>query len=124
MDILLIHSRLANTGILYSAAVGLWALYLAFRRRGLDSNFWGALVINEIVFIVEAALGVTMWAQGLRPARVIHILYGVVAVITIPAAFAFTRGQATRREAMLYGFICLFLAGIAIRAATTAALTG
>jgi heme A synthase len=121
MSLLLIHSRLANTGMLYSAAVGLWALYLAFRKRDLDPNFWGALAINEIIFIVEALLGVTMWAQGLRPDRVVHLLYGVLAVITIPAAFAFTRGKGTRREAAIYGLICLFLAGVAIRAATTAA---
>ncbi|MEK7328795.1 MAG: hypothetical protein AAB217_26420 [Chloroflexota bacterium] len=120
MSILSIHDRLADTGMYYSAIVGLWALYLAFRKRDLDSNFWGALVINEIIFIAEATLGVTMWAQGLRPARIVHLLYGVLAVITIPAAFAFTKGRATNREAALYGLICLFLAGVAIRAATTA----
>ncbi|MBI3244373.1 MAG: hypothetical protein HYZ49_19000 [Chloroflexi bacterium] len=122
MSLLLIHSRLATTGMLYSAAVGLWALYLAFRKRDLDANFWGALAINEIIFIVEAVLGVTMWAQGLRPGRLIHILYGIVAIITIPSAFAFTRGRGTRREALIYGALCLFLAGVAIRAATTAGL--
>ncbi|HLB50452.1 MAG TPA: hypothetical protein VJL59_25805 [Anaerolineales bacterium] len=120
MPLPLIHSRIFITGTVYSAIVGLWALYVGIRNRNLDSNFWGALVINEIIFIAQGVLGVLMVIEGLRPGRDVHYLYGVLGIITIPAAFAFTHGRDTRREAFIYAAVCLFLAGVAIRAATTA----
>lgn len=119
MTLPFIHERLATVGLIYSLAVGAWALYLAFTKRDLSSGFWGALVINELVFIAQTVVGTMMWIEGLRPGRPVHLLYGVLSVIVLPSAFAFTKGQATRREAATYGLICLFLAGVAIRAATT-----
>ncbi|MEK7276220.1 MAG: hypothetical protein AAB427_02620, partial [Chloroflexota bacterium] len=119
MTLTFVHERLANVGLIYSLAVGAWALYLAFTKRGLTSSFWGALVINELIFIAQGVVGATMWIEGLRPARGVHILYGILSVIVLPSAFAFTKGGATRREAATYGLICLFLAGVALRAATT-----
>lgn len=124
MPLPLIHARLFTTAAAYSAIVGLWALFIALRNRSLDSNFWGALAINEIIFVVQDIIGLLMVFQGLRPARDVHYLYGVLGVIIIPSAFAFMRGRDTRREAFIYGAVCLFLAGVAIRASTTAAYGG
>lgn len=121
MTFTFIHERLFTVGTIYSLAVGVWALYLAFTKRDLNSSFWGALVINEFIFIAQGIVGASMWIDGLRPARSVHLLYGVLSVIVLPSAFAFTKGGATRREAATYGLICLFLAGVAIRAAATGA---
>jgi len=43
-----------------------------------------------------------------------------VAAITLPAYYAYSKGQDDRRAAFTYGLICLFLVGIVLRAATTA----
>lgn len=120
MPLALIHSRLALTAVIYSAVVGLWALFIYFRKRDIDSNFWGALVINELIFVAQAVFGVILIIEGLRPGRTVHYLYGALGLITLPSAFAFTRGRSTFREALIYGVICLFLAGVAIRAIGTA----
>lgn len=119
MPLLVIHDRLWITAIIYSTVMGCWAFLLAFQRRDLDSNFWGALVIDEIIFVVQAVLGAVLLFQDSQPARWVHYLYVVVGVITIPAAFAFTKGRGTRREASVYGILFLFLAGIAVRVITT-----
>lgn len=119
MSLLAIHDRLWITAIIYSIAMGCWAFFLAFQRRDLDSNFWGALVINEIIYIVQAVLGGYFLFQDSQPARWVHYLYVVVGVITIPAAFAFTKGRGTRREASVYGILLWFLAGIAVRVIMT-----
>jgi hypothetical protein len=116
-----IHTRLYLACILYSAACGVWAFYLAIRGREIGSNFLGTLVINEILFIAAGVLDVLLLANsGIAPARPpVHLLYTATGVLTLPAAYAFTGGRTTSREAGVYGAVCLFLAGIAIRAIIT-----
>lgn len=116
-----VHFRLYVACLIYSVAVGGWAFYLSYKNRDLDSNFWGALVINEILFVAVGLLDVVLYFNGTivpeRPA--VHFLYTATGLLTIPAAYTFTKQRATAREAGIYGAVCLFLAGIAIRAIIT-----
>ncbi len=116
-----VHFRLYVACLIYSLAVGGWAFYLSYKNRELDSNFWGAIAINEILFVVVAVLDVVLFINGsIVPDRpVVHFLYTATGLLTIPAAYTFTHGRNTAREAGIYGAVCLFLAGIAIRAIIT-----
>jgi hypothetical protein len=118
--ILIIHKNLQVTMMLFMIAIGVWGCGLFASRKAIGGDFWGALVIGEGLIIIQALLGIALYAGGLRPARdVFHILYGIVAVISIPGAFAFTRGRDNRYEALIYGLIGFFLMGISLRAKTT-----
>jgi heme A synthase len=120
MGLALIHGRLANTVLLYALILGVWAFWRFFRRQGIDSSFWGALVIAEILILVQGGMGVALWFLSLRPDQgAVHILYGVVSAISLPAVFIFTRGRDERREMGLYGGVLLFLVGISLRAIAT-----
>jgi heme A synthase len=70
--------------------------------------------------VVEGLIGMVLVLMGLRPGRIIHFLYGVTIVLTIPAVFAFSRGRNTSRESLFYGMAMLFIAGLADRATSTA----
>jgi hypothetical protein len=120
-----LHSGFSNAIVLYSLALGLWALYSAWRRNGLSGSYWGALVLGEGLMIVQAVVGVLMWLQGSGPGQWVHILYGVLALIVWPGAYAFMYRRDVpqldpRRQAVLFGLIGLFLAGVGLRAITTA----
>ena len=116
-----VHATLANACLLFSLIIAGYGFLLYFRRRGIDSNFWGTLAAGELLFVAQGVLGIILFAGGLRPARtLVHILYGIVLVITIPGTYAVTRGRDTRREVLIYAIIGLFLAGIALRAMFTA----
>jgi len=120
MSITFIHGRLANTVILYCLALSLWAFWRFFRKQKVDSSYWGALVIGEILILIQGALGAYMWLfTALRPARGLHLLYGIVSFLTSPAVYAFTRGRDDRRDMLIYGASMLFLFGISLRALTT-----
>jgi heme A synthase len=115
-----IHARLANTVLLYSLVLGIWGLIRFFRKQPIDSSFWGALVLAEGLILVQGILGVILWSLGLRPSRgAVHILYGVVSVLSLPAVYVYTKGRDNRREMLLYGVVLLFLVAIAIRAMAT-----
>jgi len=114
-----IHSRLAIAMLLFSAVAGIWGLALHFLRRKIDGNFWGVLASGELLFVAQAVLGLVMYLQGDRPARTIHLLYGAVAALALPAVYAFTGGRDDRRAALTYGLVMLFLFGISLRAMGT-----
>jgi hypothetical protein len=119
-----IHARLGNTAMYYMIIMAVWGLWRYFRKQGLDSNYWGALVIGEILIVIQGLLGGYLWLSGLRPGRGIHILYGIAAALVIPGVYAFTQGDDRRRVMLIYGISLLFLVGLIIRAVSTALVAG
>ena len=114
-----IHGRLANTALLYMLLVSLWAFYRFFRRQSVDTSFWGALAIAEILLVVQLLLGIYLWTQGLRPPRTIHVLYGFLIPVMIPGAYLYTRGRAGRPEILVYGTTTIITVGLIFRAIFT-----
>jgi hypothetical protein len=114
------HDRLSNTVLLYLIIMAVWGFWRYIRKQGVSPNYWGALVIAEIVILVQGAAGALMWlTSALRPGRSIHLLYGIVIAMSLPAAFLFTRGREARRDVLIYSAVLLFLVGIAIRSIVT-----
>lgn len=119
MSLVGIHGRLANTAVLFTLVVGLWALFNYIRRQGLSSSYWGTLVIGELLLAAQGLVGVVMFAAGGRPPRLIHFLYGVLVLLVWPGVYVYTEGRGTRREALIYGLASLFLCGLALRSIGT-----
>ncbi len=120
MTALEIHGRLANTALLYSVILALWGLWRFIRGQNMDGNFWGAVVIAELLFICQVSLGLYMAFSGAgKPAGYEHILYGIVSVLVLPGIFFFTRGDDKKRAVLIYAVGFLFLVGIVIRAIMT-----
>lgn len=118
-----IHARLGNTALFYVIILGLWGLWRFFRRQGLDSSYWGALLIAEILIVALGGLGAYIWFSGLRPERSVHILYGIISALVIPGVFGYTRGEQERRDVLIYGLSLLILGGLLLRAITTAGMS-
>lgn len=110
--------------LIYSVLMGLWGVFNAFRRMPPDGNYNGALSIAVGLFVLEGVVGMLLVLLGLKPARIIHFLYGVTIMLTIPAIFAFSRGRNTSRESLFYGVGMLFIAGLVERATETATVVG
>ena len=114
-----VHGRLALTAILYAAAMGAWAAWSYFRGQGVNSNYWGALVIGEIVMIGQGVLGIILVVTGHLPGDIIHFLYGVLVALSWPGVYVYTHARAGRSEAAIYAIISFFIFGLAVRAIMT-----
>ncbi len=118
----LLHGRLAVTAAFYALIVALWALGLALRGRGLDGNYLGAVVIGELLLVLQALLGLFLMLRGGGLERAwLHLLYGALATLIWPFLFTYTRNQPGRRESILFAAGSLFLWGLLLRAAETGA---
>lgn len=121
--IAILHARLLFTILLFFGALTLWAFVSYLRGQPISGNFFGSLAIGELLMVAQFILGVILLIGGRQPFReAIHILYGIVAVMMVPGAFAYTRGRDSRFEYLIYAAVCLFLCGIALRALETGRL--
>jgi hypothetical protein len=114
-----IHGRLAQTTLFFALAMGLWAAWSYFRKEGVNSSYWGALIIGEILMIGQGVLGGLMVVGGKLPADLIHFLYGVLVTLGWPAVYIYTSARATRNEAAFYALVAFFIFGLGIRALMT-----
>ena len=109
----IIHARLANTALLYFGILFIWGLWQYFRKEELSSSYWGALVIGEILLLAQGALGAFLYTIGLQASRGgMHILYGIVGALGIPAVYVFTKGRNDRNVVLVYAttaFLCAIL---------------
>ncbi len=120
MSLTQVHGAVANSALLFMLVCSVWALLTAARGTSLSGSFWGALVIGEGLLVVQGLIGAILWLEGRRPVRGgMHLLYGVLCVIALPAAFAYLRGREGRREALLFALAVLFTFGLIARAITT-----
>lgn len=118
--IALLHGRLQLTISGLLVALMLWGLICAARGhvgRGYIAGLW----VAQLLLLAQGALGLLLLAGGAGLAGMaLHIIYGVVAALVIPAALAYNRGRASRWEALILAAACLFLLGVVIRAFETA----
>ena len=117
-----LHGVISNTAVLFYLLLGVWGLIRAFRKNGVDSSYLGALVIGELIFVVQAALGIILAIGGGTPGRgIVHYIYGAFALVALPGLFAYMRGDDSNQAQWYYALLTLFLFGVATRAITTGA---
>jgi len=115
----LLHGRFGTVLILYMLVLGVWAVVNYFRGVGVSGGYRGALIIGEVVAILQFGFGVVLVLLGFQPASSMHFLYGILYPLIIPFVYTYARAQPDRRAMMLYGLATLFLFGLAIRAMAT-----
>ncbi len=124
---LTLHVILTNTYTLFTLALGLWALFFAFRNRNLDGSYWGALAIQSLLAVVIFAITVLLTLGGNPPRRWVYWLYIIYFMIVLPSTYALLRGRDDRTAALIFAGVCIFtfLAnGIRAESVFTTALTG
>jgi hypothetical protein len=111
----LFHDRLATTIILFFVVAGVWGLFEYARGGQLGGNIAGALIIGQVLVVIQGALGMVLFLWGDRPDDMVHLLYGFTAALVLPFAWSYMRDRAPRQGLLIYSLIALFVVGLAIR---------
>ena len=119
--VLWLHNRVGNAAPLFMILIGILSLINYIRGQGLDSNMLGAIIVGEIMVIVQASLGIIILLFGLWPANwAIHFLYGSLSVLFFPGLWVYTHGATDRRSSLVWALGGLFMMGLTLRAIGTA----
>ena len=115
--ILRLHANLLFTILLVFGILAFWALMLGLLRRPVGQGLLSGMAIGMLLVLAECILGAMMIVQGLRPIRVeMHILYGIIALLTVPIAHSSARNREPRSQGLIYAFACMFVCVIVLRA--------
>jgi hypothetical protein len=117
--VLNLHQVLSNTTWLFFLLIGVWGMYRAIRGYGVDGSYLGAMAVGEILFIVQALLGIILLFGSASPGRGVHFLYGAFAIVAMPGLFAYLRGDDSNNAQWAYAIMTLFLFGVALRSIGT-----
>lgn len=120
MSLIFIHNRLSLSILLYVIILFCWGFWGYIRKNGVNSNYWGALIILEILILGQGALGTALYLMGLQPERGgMHVLYGIVGSLGIPVALLITKGRNDRQTLLVYATVLLLIAVIFMRSIVT-----
>ncbi|MGE3798210.1 MAG: hypothetical protein AB7G88_10225 [Thermomicrobiales bacterium] len=85
----------------------------------LEGSISGALVIGQLLIMVQGAFGLALYIKGPRPDDPVHILYGITAAMVMPFVYTYARDRHPRQSLVVFSLIALFIGGLAIRGMTT-----
>ncbi len=109
------HANWFYVAVGTTGVVGLWGVALAVMKRSPGRWFGWARSAAIGAMLVQIAAGAVLWQQGHRPDDGFHVFYGLVIAFTLTFAYVY-RAQLSRKPALGYGLLLLFVMGLGIRA--------
>jgi hypothetical protein len=99
--LLSVHRVSANALVAFSVVLGLWGTYGYFRHAQVSGGFRSSYLIMAGLTAVQGLAGLAVFALGHPPSRILHVVYGIFAVIFLPGAYLYAQGGSKRREAVI-----------------------
>jgi hypothetical protein len=99
--LLSVHRVSANALVAFSVVLGVWGAYGYFRHAQVSGGFRSSYLIMAGLTAFQGLAGLAVFALGHPPGRILHVVYGIFAVIFLPGAYLYAHGGTKRREAVI-----------------------
>jgi hypothetical protein len=96
-----LHGYAARALLIYAVVLGIWGAYRYFRDQELGGGFRASFLIMAGLTAVQGLLGLATFIFGARPTELLHVVYGIFAVIFLPGTYLYAQGGTRRREAVI-----------------------
>jgi heme A synthase len=97
-----IHRLGANALLIFAVVLGVWGTYQYFRHSAVPGGFRSSYLIMAGLTAVQGLFGLAAFALGGRPeGQLLHLVYGIFAVLFLPGAYLYAHGGNHRREALI-----------------------
>jgi hypothetical protein len=110
-----VHGAWAYAAVTATGLVGAWGLGLAVAKRQPGRIFRLSVGFAVAVMVMQVAFGLVLLQQGEEPGDDFHVFYGVVILFVFAFAYIF-RAQISRRPAVVWGILLLFVMDLGLRA--------
>ena len=98
---LAVHRVSATALVVFSVLLGVWGAYGYFRHAQVSGGFRSSYLIMAGLTAFQGLFGLGLLATGHPPARILHVVYGIFAVLFLPGAYVYAHGGSKRREAVV-----------------------
>jgi heme A synthase len=115
-----IHGYLATVLLIFAVLLALWGTYHYFRNQRVSGGFRSSYLIMTGVTVLQGLLGLGALLTGGSPREgILHMVYGVFAVLFLPGAYLYSHGGNVRRETLVLAGACWIVAIAYFRGAAT-----
>ncbi len=96
-----LHTFGAQALVAFAVLLGIWGAYGYFRNAQVSGGFRSSYLIMAVLTAVQGLFGLVLLVTGHAPARLLHVVYGIFAVLFLPGAYLWAHGGSKRREAII-----------------------
>jgi hypothetical protein len=100
-SLVFLHTLGARALVAFAVVLGIWGAYGYFRHAQVSGGFRSSYLIMAGLTAVQGLAGLVLLATGHPPARLLHVVYGIFAVLFLPGAYLYAHGGSKRREAVI-----------------------
>lgn len=100
-SLLLVHRVSAQALVAFSVLLGVWGAYGYFRHAQVSGGFRSSYLLMAGLTAFQGLFGLALFATGHPPGRILHVVYGIFAVLFLPGAYLYAHGGSKRREAVI-----------------------
>jgi hypothetical protein len=101
-----LHGYGARVLLLWSLVLGVWGTIQYFRNRRIGGGFQASFLMLAGLTALQGLIGVLTLAFGTQPRTLLHVVYGIFAVVFLPGAYLYSRSGAQRRESVVLAGAC------------------
>ncbi len=96
-----LHGYGSRVLLISSIVLAVWGTLQYFRDRPLSGGFRSSFLIVAGLTVLQGLIGLASFALGLHPRELLHLVYGVFAVVFLPGAYLYSRSGSQRLEAVV-----------------------
>jgi CDP-diglyceride synthetase len=96
-----LHTFGARALVAFAVLLGIWGAYGYFRNAQVSGGFRASYLIMAGLTALQGLVGLGLFVAGQRPHTLLHLVYGIFAVLFLPGAYLWAHGGSKRREAVI-----------------------
>lgn len=100
-SLVFLHTFGARALVAFAVLLGVWGAYGYFRSGEVSGGFRSSYLIMAGLTALQGLAGLALYAVGRHPFTLLHIVYGIFAVLFLPGAYLWAHGASKRREAII-----------------------
>jgi CDP-diglyceride synthetase len=96
-----LHMFGARALVAFAVVLGIWGAYEYFRHAQVSGGFRSSYLLMAGLTALQGLFGLGLFVVGHRPHTLLHLVYGIFAVLFLPGAYLWAHGGSKRREAII-----------------------
>jgi hypothetical protein len=105
-----LHARFGVALLVFAAVLGLLGAFQLLTRRQVGGGFRSGFLLLWGLTVLQGLIGAGTFIGGARPRELLHVVYGIFAVLFLPGVYVYAGGRRKDTEAMILTIACWVVA--------------